>query len=199
METGEHIRIFDLIAPIYAWFFGYQTRHFRQTISANASYINDASYKILDIGCGTGALASVLAEMGHRVTGLDGSPRMIALARRLNRGGTAQFMTGDALAADLSGQHYDLVVASHVLHGLQKEQRQKLYAVMRSLATKRVIIIDYNNRRSLLTSLVEWLEHGDYFNFIRSVEDEMRQNFPAVRTVSTGIRSAWYICECNLE
>lgn len=37
--------------------------------------------KILDIGCGTGSLSLVLAELGHQVTGIDLSPKMIARAR----------------------------------------------------------------------------------------------------------------------
>src|ERR1051325_9609955 len=36
---------------------------------------------ILDIGCGTGSLSIVLAELGHTVTGIDLSPAMISLAQ----------------------------------------------------------------------------------------------------------------------
>ena len=36
---------------------------------------------VLDIGCGTGSLSVVLAELGHTVTGIDLSPAMISLAR----------------------------------------------------------------------------------------------------------------------
>src|SRR5688572_11050184 len=36
---------------------------------------------ILDIGCGTGSLSVVLAQLGHAVTGIDLSPNMIAVAR----------------------------------------------------------------------------------------------------------------------
>lgn len=37
---------------------------------------------ILDVGCGTGYLASKLADRGFRTTGVDGSPAMVACARR---------------------------------------------------------------------------------------------------------------------
>ncbi|RSS45908.1 class I SAM-dependent methyltransferase, partial [Streptomyces sp. WAC05858] len=36
---------------------------------------------VLDLGCGTGSLALLAAERGHRVTGVDRSPRMVELAR----------------------------------------------------------------------------------------------------------------------
>ena len=68
---------------------------------------------------------------------------------------------------------------------------------MKRLAIHRVIIMDYNQRRGLLTSLIERLEGGDYFNFIRTAETEMRQVFPSVQILQTGKRAAWYICECN--
>jgi SAM-dependent methyltransferase len=37
--------------------------------------------KLWDIGCGTGSLSIVLAKLGHQVTGIDLSPKMIAQAR----------------------------------------------------------------------------------------------------------------------
>ncbi|MBL4918485.1 class I SAM-dependent methyltransferase [Szabonella alba] len=37
---------------------------------------------VVDLGCGTGACAILLAGLGHRVTGIDGSAAMLAEARR---------------------------------------------------------------------------------------------------------------------
>jgi 2-polyprenyl-3-methyl-5-hydroxy-6-metoxy-1,4-benzoquinol methylase len=37
---------------------------------------------VLDLGCGTGSLCCVLAERGHRVTGVDPAAAMLAVARR---------------------------------------------------------------------------------------------------------------------
>src|SRR6059058_1093602 len=36
---------------------------------------------VVDLGCGPGAHARALARRGYEVTGLDGSPRMVAVAR----------------------------------------------------------------------------------------------------------------------
>jgi 2-polyprenyl-3-methyl-5-hydroxy-6-metoxy-1,4-benzoquinol methylase len=38
--------------------------------------------RVLDAGCGTGRVASELARRGHRVTGVDNDPSMLAVARQ---------------------------------------------------------------------------------------------------------------------
>ena len=195
MNIEAHIRLFDGIASIYGLFYGYQVRMYRRILAENPVCFGGTTCSVLDIGCGTGALAAALSEKGFDVTGLDGSTRMIDVARRLNRHTTANFIVGNALEP-VEGR-YDVVVASYVLHGLPQPERLVLYETMKRLATHRVIIMDYNQRRSLLTSLIERLEGGDYFNFIRTAETEMRQVFPSIQVIQTGKRAAWYICECN--
>ncbi|MCB0003845.1 MAG: methyltransferase domain-containing protein, partial [Anaerolineae bacterium] len=44
-------------------------------------WLPDRDVAILDTGCGTGSLSVVMAGLGHRVTGIDLSPAMIAQAR----------------------------------------------------------------------------------------------------------------------
>jgi len=41
---------------------------------------------VLDLGCGTGRLAEPLAELGHRVTGVDNEPAMLGALRRATGG-----------------------------------------------------------------------------------------------------------------
>ena len=52
----------------------------------------------LDTACGTGRHAQLLAERGHRVIGVDGSPDVLARARtRVPQG---EFLLGDLVHAD---------------------------------------------------------------------------------------------------
>ena len=58
--------------------------------------------RVLDAGCGEGYLARVLAARGARVTGIDLSARLIALARARDPGGTIDYQVAD-LSRPLSG------------------------------------------------------------------------------------------------
>lgn len=79
-----------------------------------------ASSLVLDVGCGTGSLAVLLAGEGHDVTGLDLSPRMIerARAKAATAGVEVAFRIGDAATPPSDGGPYDVVLCRHVLWAL---------------------------------------------------------------------------------
>jgi SAM-dependent methyltransferase len=69
-----------------------------------------APESIVDIGCGTGQLSVALARDGHRVTGVDPSPAMLAVAAGRDGGDLVRWIHGDASC--LAAQEYDLAVMS---------------------------------------------------------------------------------------
>ncbi|MGC0332977.1 ubiquinone/menaquinone biosynthesis C-methylase UbiE [Streptomyces sp. SAI-170] len=74
--------------------------------------------ELLDLGCGTGSLSLLAAEQGHRVTGVDSSPAMVARARAKLAGRDAVFLVGDAAAPPVGDRRYDVVLVRHVLWAL---------------------------------------------------------------------------------
>jgi ubiquinone/menaquinone biosynthesis C-methylase UbiE len=76
-----------------------------------------AALDALDVGCGTGFLALELAVRGHRVTGVDFAPAMIAEARRKAAEGRVaiRFEEADAERLPFAARHFDLVISRHVL------------------------------------------------------------------------------------
>ena len=90
---------------------------------------------------------------------------------------------------------FDIVIASYVAHGLKAEEREKLYLEMKRLGKELVIFHDYNQSRAILTTIVEWMENGDYFNFIKVAKEEMKRYFKEVNVIDVSTRAAWYICK----
>ncbi len=70
--------------------------------------------RVLDIGCGTGMQALALHDAGLRVTGLDASAAMLAVARRRLPPELA-LVRADSLAA-FAGRSFDAALLSLVLH-----------------------------------------------------------------------------------
>ncbi|MEV5956404.1 class I SAM-dependent methyltransferase [Streptomyces sp. NPDC051987] len=78
---------------------------------------------VLDLGCGTGSLALLAAEQGHRVTGVDSSPAMLARARAKLAGRDAVFLLGDAAAPPVGEVLFDTVLVRHLLWALPDPAR----------------------------------------------------------------------------
>lgn len=79
--------------------------------------IGPDSQRIADLGCGTGSLAILLAEAGHRVTGIDFSPEMIRRSRAKVESIelAPEFLVADASAPPLPAGAFDVVLDRHVL------------------------------------------------------------------------------------
>jgi SAM-dependent methyltransferase len=134
----------------------------------NASYERPATIallgdvsgrRVLEAGCGPGALTAWLTDHGAAVTALDVSPEMVRLAReRVGRG--AKILEADlaqplTFAADRS---MDLVVASLVLHYV-KDWAPVLDEFHRVLADDGAVVFSTHH------PAMDWQLHspGDYF------------------------------------
>jgi SAM-dependent methyltransferase len=80
------VAIYDTVNPIAE----YETFYLDLAARLSAS-------SIIDVGCGTGLLTCELAKRGHRLTGVEPSGAMLALARRRRCGNQVEWIEGDAL------------------------------------------------------------------------------------------------------
>jgi SAM-dependent methyltransferase len=88
---------------------------------------------VLDIGCGPGHVARYLSERGVEAGGLDLSPAMVQLARRLNPGMT--FTAGDMRALDVADGSLGGIIAFYsVIHIPRPEVQSVLAEFRRALA-----------------------------------------------------------------
>lgn len=129
---------------------------------------------VLDVGCGTGALALQLAAQCGRVVGVERSPAMAEYARRRvaeRRLANVTIRRGDATELDLD-TGFDYAVASLVLHGAPEQERGALLRTMAGAASQ-LIIADYpagneSFLRRLTTTLPEFLAGPAHFRNYRS-------------------------------
>jgi ubiquinone/menaquinone biosynthesis C-methylase UbiE len=99
---------------------------------------------VLDVGTGTGYIALLLAEMGHRVTGIDFSTNMLEIARRktLKYRTSVSIMEGDVENMPFATATFDAITARYVLWTLA-QPRTALKEWTRVLKPGgRVVIID---------------------------------------------------------
>jgi len=135
--------------------------------------------RVVDVGCGTGAVLARYAAAGCRVAGLDASARMLAEARR-RLGPGALLAVGEATALPFAAGSADLVTAMMLLHTLPEEDRPLALAEMARVAGARggVLIADYGARmptfgarlsRSLAGAIEGLAGHGGGMRSLRAV------------------------------
>jgi ubiquinone/menaquinone biosynthesis C-methylase UbiE len=200
MGRGRHVRLFGLAALPYDLFFHSQRRAFRRVFRAHGGRLGlTPGARALDIGCGTGALASVLDDIGFRVSAVEPSSGMRARASRRLRGTGVALSAGDALEGlPFPDGAFDLVVASHVVHGLTPGERAVFFREAFRVSRRLVLFHDYLPRLPQQgpsrASVLETLERSDYHRFVRTGAAEMQRVFASVEVVPVGPDSAWYVC-----
>lgn len=108
--------------------------------------LGDETLDVLDVGCGTGVIALLLAELGHNVTGMDFSEGMLGRAREkssdLNL--PVEFRFGDAENPPFEDETFDAITNRHLLWTLPNPE--KAIAEWRRVLRPggRVVIIDGN-------------------------------------------------------
>jgi ubiquinone/menaquinone biosynthesis C-methylase UbiE len=98
---------------------------------------------ILDVGTGTGFLALLMAELGHRVVGIDLAKGMLEVANSKRMpNAMARFEIGDASAPNFPDASFDAITSRHLLWTLVEPEQA--FANWRKLLRPggRIIAID---------------------------------------------------------
>lgn len=131
--------------------------------------------KVIDIACGTGAMAIAIAQHAGHVTGIDLDEDMITTARRVAANKVISNITFELRdATDLScytDNQFDVAVTSMSMHQFDPEVAVKVLSEMGRLA-KRVIIADYNcpmkpGPAAALAWGIERIAKGDHYRNFR--------------------------------
>lgn len=94
----------------------------------------------LEIGCGTGAFARLLAKRCKRVVALDLSPEMIRVARsRSSQFDNLEYQLVDAMQWDFPKSYFNYVCSIATFHHLQ--QRELLVKIREALKPGGVLVV----------------------------------------------------------
>jgi SAM-dependent methyltransferase len=98
--------------------------------------------RILDVGTGTGRAALLMARGGARVTAVDASDEMLAIARRHGEEEhlAVRFLVGDVHRLEFGDRDFDVVISLRVLMHAA-DWRQSVAELCR--VADRLVIIDY--------------------------------------------------------
>jgi len=197
-EGKNHIKMFSVIAPFYNIAFRSQLENYRKLLKENSWRLADKIESAIDIGCGTGAFARALSELGIEVTAVDASDKMVRIARR-NLAGTGVRIVRADFFEDLpfEDNSFDLLVASYVLHGHKIDGRIRFYGETKRICKKELLLHEFFPNKNPLVSFVEFLERSDYRNFVSTAYEELKRFNPVVYRVRLSATSGWYICRCK--
>jgi demethylmenaquinone methyltransferase/2-methoxy-6-polyprenyl-1,4-benzoquinol methylase len=117
--------------------------------------------RALDVCCGTGDLAFALARGGARVTGLDFTEPMLAVARqRAAQEGAVDFVQGDAMKLPFADASFDVVTVGYGLRNLANWQGGLDEMVRVTRPGGRLLVLDFGKPDNAL-----W--RGFYFTYLR--------------------------------
>ncbi len=130
--------------------------------------------RILDAGCGTGALAVELAKRGAQVVAIDLSPTLVQLANErmpAELSARLEFISGDMLAPSLG--HFDHVVCmDSVIHYEKHDMVQVLHQLTER--TSHSVLFTFAPSNPLLATMIRIgriFPRGDRAPFIEPVSE----------------------------
>jgi 2-polyprenyl-3-methyl-5-hydroxy-6-metoxy-1,4-benzoquinol methylase len=155
----EVIDTFRFIEPVNRWFGGHRPlislfRRERRT------WAGGRTYRILDVGCGSGDIPIALARWGRRrgcqlrIEAVDSHPATVKLAQQ-NCRDYPEISVSQRNVFDLEQAHSDYVVASMFLHHFPDDEIVAVLSHLLKLCTRKVIVNDL--RRDPLAYAGTWL------------------------------------------
>ncbi len=140
--------------PLLKW--GMREETFKRKLIQQANI--QPKMKVLDLGCGTGTLTLMLKHMHPEanITGMDGDPQVLDIAREKSRDLNIQWDEGLASSLPYPDSVFDKVVTSLVIHHLVTDDKlrafKEIYRVLKPRGELHVL--DFGAPHSLIPNLM---------------------------------------------
>ncbi len=138
--------------------------------------------KVVDIGCGSGKLTSMLArqlENEGEIVGLDASERMIRICQKNNRNNRLKFMVGVMENLPFQANTFDKVISSLAIHHVPKEAKQKAFSEFKRVLKKggQLFILDHGKPYNLISKILMFPMR---WNFVEYQRENFRGEIPSM-------------------
>lgn len=146
--------------PLLKW--GMREQTFKRRLIQRANI--QPSMNVLDVGCGTGTLTLMIkaAQPGANVTGLDGDPQILEIARRKPYADQIQWDQGLASSLPYPDSTFDRVVTSLVIHHLVTDDKQRAFKEIHRVLKPQgeLYVLDFGTPDSLPTRFIARVMRG---------------------------------------
>ncbi len=108
--------------------------------------------RVIELGCGTGEIASQVADFAAKVVGIDFSRKMLEEARKRHKKSNLVFRYADITKTGLPSEYYDVAFSFSTMYNI-KNVNSALREINRILKIRGIFVLDLGNSNSL----VNWL------------------------------------------
>jgi len=168
------------------------------TLDRTRSYLS-ADDSILEVGCGTGSTALLLAGEVGKITASDISPNMIAIGREKARAqdiGNVTFVAAGLSDGALGDGPYDAVLALNLLHLLEDvpASLQRIHGLLKpgGLFISKTVCVPKAGAPfkfrllKMVLPVMQWAGKAPYVNFMEIGELENRITSAGFKILETG-------------
>lgn len=127
-EKRKKEKVYESYEEIVDWFDNARTKTLMEAeyLSLILKHV-PAGGSVLDLGCGTGEpIAQFFINKGFKVTGIDGSKKMIELCKK--RYPNEQWIVADMREINLK-QQFDIVLAWNSIFHLEQDSQRKMFKI----------------------------------------------------------------------
>jgi ubiquinone/menaquinone biosynthesis C-methylase UbiE len=143
-----------LYDPLLKW--GMREETFKRKLIQQANI--QPRMKVLDLGCGTGTLTLMLKQTHPEaeVTGMDGDPQVLDIAREKSRGTNIQWDEGLTSSLPYPESVFDRVVTSLVIHHLTVDDKRRAFKEIYRVLKPRgeLHVLDFGAPHSFIPNLM---------------------------------------------
>ena len=142
--------------------------------------LDGGPHNVLDVGTGTGYVAQMLANVGHRVTGLDASPGLLEEARReaARHRRAPRYALGDAVAPAAAPESVDAITNRYLVWTLREPHLAfaNWFRILRPGG--RLIVIDAHHFPTGLETITTVESSAGADAFVRTYSAEVQHQLP---------------------